>query len=91
MALTKAHKKIIEVEIRKAYTAQISKLSDHALFHMVKGLDARGNNVETKLENTNAETRYAFEVGVQIAVEVLETRGYELVEFNAILFHCEHL
>lgn len=91
MALTKTHKKIIEAQVRETYTEQISNLSDHALFHMVKGLDAKGNDAGAKLKITNAETRYAFEVGIQIATEVLESRGYEMVELQAIFFHCEHL
>lgn len=89
MALTKAHKKIIENQVRETYTEQIHKLNDHALFHMVKGLDARGNSVEGRLKNP--VMRYGFEVGIQIATEALEARGYELIEFNAIFFHCEHL
>jgi hypothetical protein len=89
MALSKAHKKIIENQVREEYAEQISKLNDHALFHMVKGLDARGNSVEGRLKN--AVMKYGFEVGIQIATEVLESRGHEMVEFQAMFFMCEHL
>lgn len=89
MALTKTHKKVIEAQVRETYTEQISNLNDHALFHMVKGLDARGNSVEGRLKNETM--KYGFEVGIQIATEVLESRGHEMVEFQAIFFHCEHL
>jgi hypothetical protein len=89
MALTKAHKVIIERQVRAEYTEQISKLNDHALFHMVKGLDAKGNSVEGRLKTS--AMRYGFEVGIQIATEVLESRGHEMVEFQAMFFMCEHL
>jgi hypothetical protein len=89
MALTKVHKTIIEKQVRAEYTEQISNLNDHALFHMVKGLDAKGNSVKGRLKNPTM--KYGFEIGIQIATEVLESRGHEMVEFQAMFFMCEHL
>jgi ribosomal protein L14 len=89
MALTKTQKSQIEKQVRKEYTSQAQSLNDHALYHILKGLDAKGDNISGRV--VREVDKYAYVIIQQIASEVLSARGNSAPEFNAIFFMCEHI
>lgn len=89
MALTKTQKSKIEKQVRKEYTSQANSLNDHALYHILKGLDAKGADISGRV--SREVDKYAYLIIQQIASEVLSSRGTTAPDFNAFFFMCEHI
>jgi ribosomal protein L14 len=89
MALTKSQRSQIEKQVRSEYTSQAQSLNNHALYHILKGLDAKGADISGRV--VKEVDKYAFMIIQQIASEVLSARGTTAPEFNAFFFTCEHI